>query len=148
MPDVRPALALLVSAFSGCAAVAPEAQPITQDEVRAILDAQAAAWNRGDLPAFVATYWDDPALSFCGKNGIVRGRRDLLATYERSYPTPEARGRLTFDLLEVRPLGGDAALVLGRYALERAQPAAGYFTLVVERKPQGLVITHDHTSGT
>jgi len=122
--------------------------PITTPDVEAVLADQAAAWNRGDLEAFVATYWDDPRLSFCGKRGVVRGRDDLLATYRRGYPTAEARGRLSFDLLEVRPLGPGAALVLGHYALARNEPAEGYFTLIVERTPQGLVITHDHTSGT
>ena len=73
----------------------------------------------------------------------MRGRQDVLATYERNYPTPEARGKLTFDLLEVRPIGTTGALVLGRYALERAQPAAGFFTLLVERTAQGIKITHD-----
>ncbi len=120
---------------------------VTQSEVQAVLDAQTAAWNRGDLVAFVATYWDDPRLSFCSKSGVVRGRADLLATYQRGYPTAEARGKLGFELLEVRPLGPASALVLGRYAIERAAPASGFFTLVVERTATGLVITHDHTSG-
>lgn len=140
---------LLAAVLGGCAA--PEASrtdaPIPQAEVQRVLDAQAAAWNRGDLEAFVDTYWDDPRLTFCGKSGIVRGRSDLLATYQRGYPTPEARGTLSFALLDVRPLGRDSALVLGRYELARAEPASGFFTLVVERTPQGLVITHDHTSG-
>ncbi len=120
---------------------------VTQGEVQAVLDTQTAAWNRGDLVAFVATYWDDPRLSFCGKTGVVRGRADLLATYQRGYPTPQARGKLSFELLEVRPLGAASALVLGRYAIARAAPASGFFTLVVERTATGLAITHDHTSG-
>ncbi|MEZ5962617.1 MAG: nuclear transport factor 2 family protein [Planctomycetota bacterium] len=140
-----PPLLLLVpcacTLLLGCAA------PIRSAEVQTVLDSQAAAWNRGDLEAFVTTYWNDPRLSFCGKTGIVRGRDDLLATYQRGYPTAEARGTLAFELLEVRPLGSDAALVLGRYTLDRTTPAAGYFTLIVERKAHGLVITHDHTSG-
>jgi uncharacterized protein (TIGR02246 family) len=139
---MRPALGLLF--LAACAA--PRA--VTATDVRQVLDAQAAAWNRGDLEAFVASYWDDPRLSFCGKSGVVRGRQDLLATYRRSYPDAAARGTLTFALLEVRALGTDSALVLGRYELARAVPAAGFFTLIVERTPAGLVITHDHTSGT
>ncbi|MCH7477126.1 MAG: hypothetical protein IIA14_03375 [SAR324 cluster bacterium] len=40
----------------------------------------------------------------------------------------------------------NSALVLGRYELDRAEPASGYFSLLVERTPQGVKITHDHTS--
>lgn len=120
---------------------------VTRAEVQVILDAQATAWNQGDLETFVATYWDDPRLSFCGKKGVVHGRQDLLATYRSSYPTAADRGTLSFELLEVRPLGSTAALVLGRYALARATPAYGFFTLIVERTDAGLAITHDHTSG-
>lgn len=137
------ALALATLALASCAGA-----PIAAPEVQTVLDTQAAAWNRGDLEAFVATYWDDPRLSFCGKSGVVRGRQDVLATYQRNYPTAEARGTLTFELLEVRPLGARAAMVLGHYAIERAVPSSGFFTLVLERTAQGLVIIHDHTSGT
>lgn len=136
----RPALAPLLLAL-GCAGPA-----ITADQVQTVLSAQAEAWNRGDLAAFVETYWDDARLTFCGADGVVRGRADLLTKYQTSYPTPEARGQLRFDLIEVRPLGADTALVLGRYHLDRADPASGYFTLLVQRTPTGLVITHDHSS--
>lgn len=137
----RLALAPLSLAL-GCAGPA-----ITTDQVQTVLSAQTEAWNRGDLAAFVATYWDDDRLTFCGADGVVRGRADLLKKYQTSYPTPEARGQLHFELLEVRPQGADTALVLGRYHLDRTEPASGYFTLLVQRTPAGLVITHDHTSG-
>lgn len=138
---------------SGCLALAPlflalgcAGPAITEDQVQTVLSAQAAAWNRGDLAAFVETYWDDARLTFCGAEGIVRGRADLLTKYQTSYPTPEARGQLRFELIEVRPQGAETALVLGRYHLDRTAPASGYFTLLVQRTPAGLVITHDHTS--
>ena len=85
-------------------------------------------------------------MTFVGGSGLVRGGEDLLATYQRGYPTPEARGRLRFDLLEIRPLGRDHALVIGAYHLERKDPAHGLFTLVVARTPAGLRIVHDHSS--
>src|SRR5262245_429845 len=87
--------------LASCASLTGHPEPITTAEVQAMLDAQAAAWNRGDLETFVASYWDDPRLSFCGKSGVVHGRRDLLQTYQHNYPTAEARGSLTFTLLEL-----------------------------------------------
>ena len=34
----------------------------------------AAAWNRGDLDAFVGDYADDMGTTYIGSRGIVRGR--------------------------------------------------------------------------
>jgi beta-aspartyl-peptidase (threonine type) len=56
-------------------------------------------------------------------------------------------GHLTFSQLEIRPLGDDAALVLGHWQLqgEKDNPG-GVFSLVVRRFPEGWRIIHDHTS--
>src|SRR5262245_30797413 len=88
------------SSLLGCALLAACAEAtIARDEAKAVLDAQVALWNKGDLRGFVDTYWDGPELSFFGRSGLVRGRSDLLATYERAYPTPEARGVLSFEVV-------------------------------------------------
>jgi hypothetical protein len=120
--------------------------PLSREQCERVLAEQAEQWNGGDLPAFVATYWDGPELTFLGASGLVRGRNDLLASYQRAYPTAEARGRLSFEVVEFQPLGGDHALLLGRYALARGTPDAGWFSLVLRRTPAGVRILHDHTS--
>ena len=139
-----------------CGATRRDAQTsavrIGRADVQAVLDAQTAAWNRGDLEQFVATYWNDPDLTFVGSSGLRRGYADLLAGYQRSYPDADARGTLRFELVEVRALGvtGSHALVIGEFVLERPAvgDAQGMFTLVVERRPEGLRIVHDHSSAT
>ena len=68
--------------------------------------------------------------------------------YYLRYPTREAMGRLTFSELEVTKLGDDAALVLGRWDLDRGDPVGGVFTLVLRRGSGRWVIIHDHTSRT
>jgi beta-aspartyl-peptidase (threonine type) len=56
-------------------------------------------------------------------------------------------GHLDFSELEITPLGNDAALILGRWHLNRdAGPVGGIFTLVARRFPEGWRIIHDHTS--
>ena len=57
-------------------------------DLRGILDAQAAAWNRGDLAAFVETYENSPSITFLGKT-LSRGRGEVLARYKRTYDTAE-----------------------------------------------------------
>lgn len=121
--------------------------PIRDSDVQGMLDVQAEAWNRGDLVAFMEPYWDSVDLTFVGSSGVTRGHDETLARYQASYPNAATRGRLRFELLDVRPIGqGGAALVLGRFYLDRDEPASGTFSLVVERLPEGLRITHDHSS--
>jgi hypothetical protein len=122
------------------------AAAITLDEARQVLDAQVARWNAGDLAGFVDTYWDGPELTFLGSGGLARGRQDLLASYERGYPTPESRGVLAFEVLDFRPLGKGHALLLGRYRIERGEPASGVFSLVLTRQSGRVAILHDHSS--
>jgi ketosteroid isomerase-like protein len=56
-------------------------------------------------------------------------------------------GHLDFSGPEVRPLGNNAALVLGRWHLKRdSDELGGVFTLVFQRFPDGWKIIHDHAS--
>ncbi len=149
---------LLVLALPSCvarpAAPAKPAKPAKPDrsdvaEIEALLRAQTDAWNRGDLHAFVAGYAESELrMTFVGSKGtVVRGRAALEERYLKSYPQGQ-RGRLTFDDLDIRRVGPDAYLVLGRWALARPpDDPHGMFTLVFERGPEGLQIVHDHSSG-
>lgn len=118
-----------------------------RDAIRAVLTAQDAAWNRGDIDAFLAGYWHSPELTFSGSNGVSRGWDGVLARYKKNYPDREAMGELDFSELEFRFLGPDAALVLGKWHLKREKgDIGGVFTLVWQRFPEGWKIIHDHTS--
>lgn len=139
-------LAFLLAAAASLGACA--ASPIDKDESVAVLTAQAGQWNRGDLEAFVATYWDGPELTFYGKSGLSRGRSELLATYRRSYPTAKERGQLAFEIVDFQPLGAEHALLLGKYRIEGEVPSRGVFSLVLTRQDGHIVILHDHTTGT
>src|ERR1700761_4220661 len=75
-----------------------------ESEIKKVLNVQIEAWNRGDIPTFVTTY--APDCIFVGKQ-VAHGRAQLLARYEKSYPTREAMGHLTFSALEVRLLAPD-----------------------------------------
>ena len=115
--------------------------------IRQVLDIQQAAWNRGDIPAFLEGYWKSPDLTFSGSSGTVRGYDGVLERYRKSYPDRQSMGELEFSGLEIRLLGADAAVVLGHWHLKRSiGDAGGVFTLVFERFPEGWRIIHDHTS--
>jgi len=120
---------------------------LTGGAITAVLAEQQAAWNRGDVDAFMKDYWDSPELTFAGSSGITRGWQPVLARYRKNYPDQKAMGHLDFSNVEVRELGKDAALVLGRWHLKReSDQLGGVFTLVFRRFPEGWRIIHDHTS--
>ncbi|MBI2688015.1 MAG: SgcJ/EcaC family oxidoreductase [Acidobacteria bacterium] len=118
-------------------------------DARTVLDAQTAAWNRGDLEAFVETYEDSPSITFLGKV-LTHGRDGVLARYKRSYDTPEKMGKLRFEVIEVRPLGNEHALLIGKFFLTRTEAGggdvSGMFTLILYKGSRGWKIVHDHTS--
>ena len=134
-----------VSRSQALATTKPSEQP--EEAIRSVLNTQQAAWNRGDIPAFLEGYWNSPELTFAGSDGIVRGYDGLLQRYRKSYPDQAAMGILEFSGLEIRVLAPDAALVLGKWHLKRVSgDIGGVFTLVFRRFPLGWRIIHDHTS--
>ncbi|MGH9932861.1 MAG: YybH family protein [Pyrinomonadaceae bacterium] len=128
------------------------ARPHTRDEgiiaaVRAVLDAQRDAWNRGDLQGYMDGYDRSPATEFVGGDTITRGWQTVLERYQRKYDSRDKMGVLTFSEIEVTVLSKDAALVLGRWHLKRANDEPhGTFSLLFRRKKAGWRIIHDHSS--
>jgi ketosteroid isomerase-like protein len=115
--------------------------------IESVLSSQQAAWNRGDIDAFLTGYWHSSELTFSGSSGISRGYDGVLARYRKSYPDRAAMGHLDFSQLEFHFLSSDAVLVLGHWQLRREKDApGGVFSLVLQRFPEGWRIIHDHTS--
>ena len=142
-----PAVVLLAAGMLVRPAVPGSPASSAGAEVRKVLDEQASAWNRGDLDGFLAEYWDSEKTVFAGSQGITHGLPALKERYRKSYPDRQAMGTLTFSELEVTLLCPDAALVLGKWHLERESgPLGGVFSLVVRQLPQGWRIIADHTS--
>jgi ketosteroid isomerase-like protein len=125
----------------------PKGRQADRSAVLGVIKAQQEAWNRGDIDVFLKGYWHSPDLTFSGSNGIFRGWDAVMARYKKNYPGRSAMGTLDFSKLEFRPLGSDAALVLGHWHLKREKDElGGVFTLVFQRFPEGWRIIHDHTS--
>lgn len=135
-------------ALAAATALRPlQAKEDPQVAIRKVLSAQQSDWNHGDIRAFMAGYWNSPEITFAGSKGFTRGWQPVLERYEKTYAGKEAMGTLDFSELEIRPLGPDAALVLGRWHLQRqAGDVGGIFTLVFRRFPEGWRIVHDHTT--
>lgn len=126
-----------------------------EEAIRAAVQAQVDAWNRGDVPAFMQSYERSPETTFIGAN-IGKGYEKILERYQKNYSTQAQMGTLTFKDLEVRLLPGSCkktefAVVTGRFHLERTQKGLatkddGIFSLVWRKGPDGWKIVLDHTS--
>ncbi|HWB12193.1 MAG TPA: sugar-binding protein [Pirellulales bacterium] len=126
-------------------------QPSPKDELRDIVDdvlsRQTAAWNDGDIDAFMEHYWKSDNLTFSSGGKTTHGWEATKENYKRRYPTRERMGNLSVAIIEVTPLGDSAALVLGCWCLEREpSPIGGRFSLIFRHIGGSWVIIHDHSS--
>jgi uncharacterized protein (TIGR02246 family) len=115
--------------------------------VRAVLDAQAAAWNRGDIETYMDGYARSADTVFVSGDRVTRGWQTVLERYKKAYDSREKMGTLTFSDVEINILSKDAAIVLGRWHLQRSKDEPhGRFTLLFRKTNAGWKIVHDHTS--
>jgi len=145
---------LVFATLLGALILAASGRPATEGlkeadraAIVAVLTSQQNDWNKGNIRGFMAGYWNSSELTFAGTRGFTRGWEPVLARYEKNYADKAAMGTLDFSELEVRQLGPDAALVLGKWHLQRqVGDIGGIFTLVLQRFPEGWRIVHDHTT--
>ena len=139
---------LLFTLFSfGCIALAQSSDP--KSAVRAVMQGQQDAWNRRDLDAFMAGYWNSPDLTFISNTTETSGWQPTLDRYRKAYQAGgNEMGRLEFSDLNIQPLSADAAFVRGTWKLTMSDGKTphGLFTLVFKKFPEGWKIIHDHTS--
>jgi ketosteroid isomerase-like protein len=113
-----------------------------------VLEAQQAAWNKGDLQGFMQGYWRSDRLTFFAEATRTSGWQATLDRYRKRYQGEGRQmGQLSFREVETEILGPDSAFVRGRWQLRLKDKAVGgLFTLVFRRLPEGWRIVHDHTS--
>lgn len=150
------ALALALPLFSNCRAANPETV-----EIKAVLEAQVDAWNRGDIDAFMEHYWKSDELTFAsiGRESdpetgettrttkTIKGWSPTLERYKKRYPTRERMGMLEFRELEIARTADTEAAVSGRFRLVRESDdnAGGTFYLNMRRIDGAWVIVKDRT---
>jgi ketosteroid isomerase-like protein len=154
---------LLLSLAAACAAPAAPAAPAPvpatataprrggpadRAAITAVLDAQVGAWNRGDLAAYMEGYAKIDALVFTSGGKVRRGWQTTFDTYQARYgQDPTAMGKLVFQIDTIDAVGADGAVVLGTWILtDSPHDGRGIFSVVLERRPEGWRIVHDHTS--
>jgi len=115
--------------------------------IKAILDNQISAWNKGDLDAFMVGYLHSDSLVFIGKSGPTYGYNNTLLNYKKNYPDTSRMGKLRFDIVSMKPLNANHYFVIGKWYLTRSVGNLnGVFTLVLSKTKEGWKIIADHSS--
>jgi len=135
---------ILMCAF-GYAAPEQPSNPVAA--IECVIRAQQDAWNRGDIDVFMNGYARSSSTVFVSEDEVRRGWETVRERYRQKYSDRTKMGTLAFSDIEVTMVAPDAAVVLGRWSLKRANDEPhGRFTLVFKRLPEGWRIVHDHTS--
>jgi hypothetical protein len=124
-----------------------EAQDKNAQKILGILEKQDAAWNRGDIDAFMEGYWESDSLKFIGKSGVTYGYTNTLNNYKKGYPDTAAMGKLSFHIIKVEKLSTRYYSVVGKWFLKRSiGDVGGHYTLLFRRIKGKWVIVQDHSS--
>jgi uncharacterized protein (TIGR02246 family) len=144
MNMLRALLTVLALFLSGPAMAGPEQD---RTAILKVIAHMEAAWNRGDFRGYMAGF-RKPDVVFVSGGKFQDGWQGTLDHYVRDYgSSPDTRGTLHFYEMKVDMLSGDAAMLVGRYHLERPTHAAEGVNTRLFRKIDGQwVITLNHVS--
>lgn len=138
---------ILLSFLFACCSIAAFSQQPDEKAIRTVLADQEAAWNRGDIDAFMKGYWNSDSLLFIGAKGVTYGYSNTLRRYKTNYDSPAKMGKLKFDLLYFIRLSADCWMIVGKWDLTRdAGNIGGHYTLLFRKIKGEWVIVSDHTS--
>lgn len=144
-----PITLLAMNSFSRAQSLPSQDYGPESKAIEHVLHSQQQAWNRHDLEAFMAGYWNSPDLTFFSGAKEHNGWQATLDRYLAAYAGPgHEMGKLEFSSLRVEVLGQQGAFVRGAWKLTMSDGKTphGLFTLIFRKFPEGWKIVHDHTS--
>lgn len=140
-----PLITLCALITAACGSVSAQNDATTA--IPPALMASAEAWNKADLPGHIGLYTD--TATFMGGKGPIQGRDRVGESLAKSFwRDGKPKQTLSFDRIEVRPLGDRHALSTGHFVLTGGGEAdrSGWFSLTWEKTSTGWRIIHDHSS--
>jgi beta-aspartyl-peptidase (threonine type) len=124
----------------------------TKSAIRAELEEQVSAWNRGDLKGYMQGYWHSQELTFFAGSKESAGWESAYQRYRTAYLGKDNKdkqmGKLTYTNLRIEVLSPESAFVRGGWQLttKDGSKRAGLFTVVLRKFSEGWRIIHDHSS--
>jgi len=119
------------------------------EKIKDLMTTQSEAWNRGDIDGFMTTYWKSEKLQFIGSKGPTYGWQNTLDNYKKSYPSKEAMGFLSFDIINMDKRSRKVISVVGKWHLRRGADLGdleGHFLLILKKIKGKWLIVADHSS--
>lgn len=114
-----------------------------EEEIREVLEAQAAAWSRGELEGYISRL--APDVHYVTADGLVVGRDVLRERYGESFGTQGAMGNLELQIDRIDVVG-EAAFVVLRWALTRSlADRGGHALLGLVRREGRWELSYDAT---
>ena len=124
-----------------------DTSPTAESDARAAFEASCAAWNRGDVDAYLAGYWDSEQTRWISGGTVIEGKDAIVAAVKARYPTPERMGTLELTQLEINALTAQDALVFGRLRHTLGDVTrALVFTVHLHKVGAAWLMVTDHTS--
>lgn len=115
--------------------------------IRSVMDEQIRGWNNGNLESFMHGYSKSDSLRFASGGNVTYGWKTMLQRYQKSYSSKEKMGMLQFTEISIDIISPQAAMVFGKWSLQREKDAPwGLFTLLFKNINGEWRIVHDHTS--
>lgn len=123
------------------------AQSADEAAIRNAMSMQVKAWNNGNICGFMQAYWKSDSLMFISTTTPTYGWQTTLEHYKKTYPDTAIMGKLSFNLINLKPLSKEYYFVTGEWQLKRTgENIGGYFTLLLRKIMGKWVIVVDHTS--
>ncbi|GAB3537123.1 nuclear transport factor 2 family protein [Pontibacter brevis] len=116
--------------------------------VQQALDGQMHAWNKGDLEAAMAFYWNSPEMLWISKAGVERGYQEVLDVFRTDFADPSQMGYYTYEPLHIEQLSPEAVFYVFRWKTEKdGAVLMGGVSSQVWKKVEGKwVATSEHAS--
>jgi uncharacterized protein (TIGR02246 family) len=86
-----------------------------------LMERLAEAWNRHDAEGYGAAFTENARyIAFFG--GIYRGRTEIVESHRALWGKPLKGTRMYYEILEIRIISSDAAIVLARGEVAKTKP--------------------------
>jgi uncharacterized protein (TIGR02246 family) len=115
--------------------------------IRSVFEAGCAAWNRGDLEGYLASYWDSDRTLWISNGSLKRGSKAIAEAYRARFSTPSQMGKLTLLELDIDVLTPEDAFAFGRWMLAiDNESSTGFFTVQLRKIEGAWLFVSDHAS--